>query len=66
MLPFGVTIPATVPQRPEIPEGLLQYPVYYRHFGTRHVRERKENSLLKLLRFWAFTFVSHSKENKRL
>jgi hypothetical protein len=28
MLPFGVTIPATVPQRSEIPEGLMNYPVY--------------------------------------
>jgi hypothetical protein len=27
MLPFGVTIPATVPQRSEIPEGLMHYPV---------------------------------------
>jgi hypothetical protein len=29
MLPFGVTIPATVPQRSEIPEGLMNYPVVY-------------------------------------
>jgi hypothetical protein len=28
MLPFGVTIPATVPQRSDIPEGLVNYPVY--------------------------------------
>jgi hypothetical protein len=28
MLPFGMTIPATVPQRLEIPEGLMNYPVY--------------------------------------
>jgi len=28
MLPFGVTIPPTVPQRSEIPEGLMNYPVY--------------------------------------
>ena len=28
MLPFGVTIPATVPQRSEFPEGLMNYPVY--------------------------------------
>jgi len=28
MLPFGVTIPATIPQRSEIPEGLMNYPVY--------------------------------------
>jgi hypothetical protein len=29
MLPFGVTIPATVPQGSEIPEGLTNDPVYY-------------------------------------
>ena len=28
MLPFGVTIPATVPQRSEIPEGLTNYSVF--------------------------------------
>jgi hypothetical protein len=28
MLPFGVTIPATVPQKSEIPEGLKNYPVF--------------------------------------
>jgi hypothetical protein len=28
MLPFGVTIPATVPQGLEIPEGLMNNPVY--------------------------------------
>jgi len=27
MLPFGVTIPATVPQRSDIPEGLMNCPV---------------------------------------
>ena len=27
-LPFGVTIPATVPQRSEIPEGLMNYPIF--------------------------------------
>jgi hypothetical protein len=27
MLPFGVTIPASVPQRSEIPEGLMNYSV---------------------------------------
>ena len=27
MLPFGVTIPATVPQRSEIPDGLMNYPL---------------------------------------
>jgi hypothetical protein len=28
MLPFGVTIPVSVPQRSEIPKGLMNYPVY--------------------------------------
>ena len=28
MLPFGVTIPANVPQGSEIPEGLRNNPVY--------------------------------------
>jgi len=28
MLPYGVTIPATVPQRSEIQEGLMNYPIY--------------------------------------
>jgi len=28
MFPFGVTIPATVLQRSEIPEGLMNYPVF--------------------------------------
>jgi hypothetical protein len=28
MLPFGVTIPATVSQGSEIPEGLMNNPVY--------------------------------------
>jgi hypothetical protein len=28
MLPFGVTIPATVPQRSDIPERLMNYSVY--------------------------------------
>jgi hypothetical protein len=28
MLPFGVTIPVTIPKRSEIPEGLLNYPVF--------------------------------------
>ena len=29
MLPFGVTIPATVSQSSEIPEGLTNYPIYW-------------------------------------
>jgi hypothetical protein len=30
MLPFGVTIPATAPQGSEIPEGLMNNPVFVR------------------------------------
>jgi hypothetical protein len=29
MLRFGMTIPATVPQRSEIPEGLMNHPVFH-------------------------------------
>jgi hypothetical protein len=32
MLPFGVTIPATVPQRSEIQEELMNYPVLLHFF----------------------------------
>jgi hypothetical protein len=32
MLPFGVTIPATVPQGSEIPEGLMNNLVYVYNF----------------------------------
>jgi hypothetical protein len=32
MLPFGMTIPATVPQRSEIPKGLMDYPVYISYY----------------------------------
>jgi hypothetical protein len=31
MLIFGVIIPATVPQRSEILEGIVNYPVYHLH-----------------------------------
>jgi len=35
MLPFGVTIPATVPQGSEIPEGLMNNPVYkFKNYKT--------------------------------
>jgi hypothetical protein len=30
MLPFGVTISSSVPQRSEIPEGLMNYPVSFK------------------------------------
>jgi len=28
MIPFGVTIPVTIPQRSEFLEGLMNYPVF--------------------------------------
>ena len=36
MLPFGVTIPATVPQWSEIPEGLVNYSVYIYQYTVIH------------------------------
>ena len=35
MLPFGVTIPATVPQGSEIPEGLMNNPVFHLQFFVK-------------------------------
>jgi hypothetical protein len=37
MLPFGVTISATVPQGSEIPEGLMNNPVFIMKLITRTV-----------------------------
>jgi hypothetical protein len=37
MLPFGVTILATVPQRSEIPEGLMNNPVLLNIFINAHL-----------------------------
>ena len=34
MLPFGVTIPATVLQRSEIPAGLMNYPVVQKFLSS--------------------------------
>ena len=39
MFPFGVTFPATVPQRSEFPEGLMNYPVLCKEtLNTRKCR----------------------------
>ena len=35
MLPFGVTIPAIVPQRSEIPDRLMNYSVQTQNFDTK-------------------------------
>ena len=42
MLPFCVTIPATVPQRSEIPEGLINYPVYYPAIELRDIKHKTQ------------------------
>jgi hypothetical protein len=34
MLPFDVTIPATVPQGSEIPDGLMNNPVYLNYYKS--------------------------------
>jgi hypothetical protein len=40
--PFGVTIPATVPQGLEIPEGLMNNPVYVLdHISLRYALNKK-------------------------
>jgi len=41
MLPFGVTIPATVPQRLEIPEGLVNYPEIEKQNGDTTTKENQ-------------------------
>jgi hypothetical protein len=46
MLPFGVTIPATVPQGSEIPEGLMNNPV---HFYPYH-RDSQYSEQIKKIR----------------
>jgi hypothetical protein len=45
MLPFGMTIPVTVPQRSEIPEGLTNYPVLY--FSLKEMEQRGEEMNLE-------------------
>jgi hypothetical protein len=42
MLPFGVTIPATVPQGSEIPEGLMDNFVLKNEFQT----QRRNKSIM--------------------
>jgi len=55
MLPFGVTIQATVPQRSEIPEGLMNYPVYSQSLSQKlQVVSLLHNLLVRVQRriFW--------------
>ena len=56
MLPFGVTIPPTVPQRSEIPEGLTNYPVVLFPVTAwkRNTRYLKISSILERAALAAF------------
>jgi hypothetical protein len=50
ILPFDVTIPATVPLRSKIPEGLMNYHVYIFLQRAEKLRARKEQKgVLKIL-----------------
>jgi hypothetical protein len=48
MLPFGVTIPATVPQGSEIPEGLMNNPVHLCKTVSRRYKIYFRESLAKV------------------
>ena len=56
MLPFGVTIPATVPQRSEIPERLMNYPVFWLS------DQRIEMTVLR--RFFYFKFLKKAQNSE--
>jgi hypothetical protein len=49
MLPFGVTIPATVPQGSEIPEELMNNPVYSQQIYTTTIKDKHKSTQLKNL-----------------
>jgi hypothetical protein len=49
MLPFGVTIPATVPQSSEIPEGFMNYPVDLLLFSIVKYYNKHYNNLKRAI-----------------
>jgi hypothetical protein len=51
MLPFGVTVPATVPQRSEIPEELMNYPVFLWYALERRSRQTQKGQKEKYVRW---------------
>jgi len=53
MLHFGVTIPATVPQRSEIPDGLMNYPILRINWmkTVRSVTHTNRSTLPAAIRF---------------
>jgi hypothetical protein len=57
MLPFGVTIPATVPQGSEIPEGLMNNPVL-RNEEIMPQTFRKRPSVLRFSKENALFFIT--------
>jgi hypothetical protein len=61
MLPFDVTLPPTVPQRSDIPEGLTNYSILlYRHNGHSNiaVHNKDENDLTIQLSLAMFSNIS--------
>jgi hypothetical protein len=64
MLPFGMTIPATVPQGSEIPEGLMNNPVYRTAKGSISFTEirkasRKDRSGIQHHRIYIETWTEN-------
>ena len=64
MLPLGVTIPVTVPQRSEIPEGPINYPQYlkikqsqYRPAQTLRAQDNRLTKFCVLLTASRYTSV---------
>jgi hypothetical protein len=57
MLPFGVTIPITVPQRLEIPEGLMNYPVSDPTFKYSELIEIKLVNTKTFCNCWSFWLI---------
>jgi hypothetical protein len=58
MLPFGVTIPATVPQTLDILEGLMNYPVVRKSLDRRSIFIR----LILILSFYLRMGVKSSQD----
>jgi hypothetical protein len=69
MLPFGVIIQVSVPQRSEIPEGLLNYPVFTLPTLPLYITFRSCTPMMKLeilLNLLCFIYiVLHTLENQK-
>jgi hypothetical protein len=63
MLPFGVTIPATVPQESEIPEGLINNPVFrYSDIGELPRRLQECTQLCHIFHVSRNISIQHSED----